>query len=86
MTLTKVSKEFELTLDTLRYYEKVGLIPGVNHTLGEIGDYHEEVHRRMEYFKCMRRAGFPIDTLIAYMKMFPEDDGTIEDRNALLVE
>ncbi|WP_462354753.1 MerR family DNA-binding transcriptional regulator, partial [Fusobacterium ulcerans] len=32
MTIAEVSKKFELTIDTLRYYERIGLIPSVPRT------------------------------------------------------
>lgn len=86
MNIAEVATKFDLTQDTLRYYEKVGLIPGVNRTSGGIRDYHEEDCRWIEFIKCMREAGLPVDTLIAYVRMFQEGDNTIEERKALLVE
>ena len=86
MTITEVAKEHGLTPDTLRYYEKVGLIPGVNRTPGGIRDYHEEDRRWIEFIKCMRGAGLPVDTLISYVRMFQEGDATIEERKTLLIE
>jgi DNA-binding transcriptional MerR regulator len=86
MTITEVAKEFDLTPDTLRYYERAGLIPGVNRTSGGIRNYQEDDCRWIEFIKCMRGAGLPVDTLISYVKMFQEGDNTIEERKALLIE
>ena len=41
MTIKEVSEELGLTQDTLRYYEKVGMIPPVTRTKGGIRDYKE---------------------------------------------
>jgi len=41
MTIKEVSEELGLTQDTLRYYEKVGMIPSVTRTEGGIRDYQE---------------------------------------------
>jgi DNA-binding transcriptional MerR regulator len=86
MTITEVAQEFDLTPDTLRYYERVGLIPGVSRTSGGIRNYQKEDCRWIEFIKCMREAGLPVDTLIKCVKMFQEGDDTIEERKALLVE
>jgi len=40
-------------LDTLRYYERVGLIPPVNRNESGIRDYNELDLRRVEFIKCM---------------------------------
>lgn len=42
MTITEVSKKYELSADTLRYYERIGLIPPVPRTTSGIRDYDEE--------------------------------------------
>jgi DNA-binding transcriptional MerR regulator len=39
MTLAEVSKQYELSIDTLRYYERAGLIPPVRRGKGGIRDY-----------------------------------------------
>lgn len=64
MTIAEVAKKYELTPDTLRYYERIGLLPNVNRTPGGIRDYNEEDCRWVEYIKCMRSAGVTVETLI----------------------
>jgi len=56
-------------VDTLRYYERIGLIPPVNRSENVIRDYNELDLRRVEFIKCMRSAGLPIETLIEYYKL-----------------
>ena len=86
MTIAEVSNKFDLTRDTLRYYERIGLIPGVNRGKGGIRDYSEEDCRWIEFIKCMRNAGLPIDVLIKYVNLFRQGDSTIEERKNLLLE
>lgn len=86
MTISEVSKKFDLSQDTLRYYERIGLIPGVNRNKGGIRDYTEEDCRWIEFIKCMRNAGLPIEVLIEYVNLFQKGDTTIEARKELLVE
>jgi len=86
MTISEVSKKFDLTPDTLRYYERIGLIPNVGRSSGGIRDYNEEDCRWIEFIKCMRNAGLPVETLIEYVALFGQGNGTIEARKALLIE
>lgn len=86
MTIAEVAKKYDLTPDTLRYYERIGLIPGVGRTSGGIRDYQEEDCRWIEFIKCMRGAGLPVDTLIEYVRLFQTGDATIQTRKELLME
>lgn len=86
MTIAEVSKKYELTADTLRYYERIGLIPGVNRNKNGIRDYTEEDCRWIEFIKCMRSAGLPIEVLIEYVALFQQGDETIDARKELLTE
>lgn len=85
MMIAAVAKKYELTADTLRYYEKVGLIPSVHRTSGGIRDYRDEDCRWIAFIKCMRGAGLPIETLIEYVRLFQMGDETAEARKALLI-
>ena len=86
MTITEVSGKFGLSQDTLRYYERIGLIPRVNRTKSGIRDYTEESCKWIELAKCMRLAGVPIETLIEYCALTQQGDSTITTRRELLVE
>lgn len=86
MNIAEVSKKYNLTQDTLRYYERVGLLPKVNRTASGIRDYTEEDCRWVEFIKCMRQAGLPIEVLIEYVALFQKGDETIEARKRLLIE
>ena len=86
MTIAEVSKKYHMTADTLRYYERIGLIPPVPRTGGGIRDYDEESCRWIELMKCMRSAGVQIDALIEYVALFRQGEGTMEQRKAILVE
>ena len=79
-------KKYGLSADTLRYYERVGLIPPVQRSNGGIRDYNELDLRRVDFIKCMRDAGLPIEVLISYMGLVQQGDETIEDRKEILIE
>lgn len=86
MTIAEVGRKYQMTPDTLRYYERVGLIPAVQRTSGGIRDYQEGDCRWIEFIKCMRGAGLPVEMLIEYVKLFQQGDETIEVRKTLLME
>ncbi|SHF52308.1 DNA-binding transcriptional regulator, MerR family [Desulforamulus putei DSM 12395] len=86
MTITEVSEKFDIPQDTLRYYERIGLIPRVNRNKSGIRDYSEEDCNWVEFIKCMRSAGLPIEVLIEYVELFQQGDATIEARKELLIE
>lgn len=86
MTIAEVAQKYELTADTLRYYERIGLLPGVQRTKGGIRDYSEEDCKWVEYIKCMRLAGVSIETLVEYVNLFHQGADTIPARKKLLLE
>ena len=69
MTIAEVSKKYNLTADTLRYYERIGLLPPVPRTQGGFRDYDEESCRWIELMKCMRAAGVQIEALVEYVRL-----------------
>jgi MerR family transcriptional regulator, aldehyde-responsive regulator len=86
MKIAEVSEKFGLSSDTLRYYERIGLLPTVTRTESGIRDYSELDLRRVDFVRCMRGAGLPIEVLIDYMELIQEGDSTIEARKEILVE
>lgn len=86
MTIAEVSRKYDLSQDTLRYYERIGLIPPVHRNASGFRDYTELDCSRVEFIRCMRSAGLPIESLIEYMRLYMEGDHTMEARKAILVE
>src|SRR5215204_1044311 len=86
MKITEVSARYDISSDALRYYERIGLIPPVNRNKSGIRDYNEIDVRRVEFIKCMRSAGLPIDVLIEYVGLVQQGDKTIEARKEILKE
>ena len=85
MTISKVAKKYEMTPEGLRYYERIGLLPPVNRNKNGLRDYTEEDCGWIEFIKCMRGAGLPIEVLIEYVQLF-KDESTLEARRAILEE
>ncbi len=86
MKIAEVSEQYGISSDTLRYYERIGLIPPVNRNESGIRDYNELDLRRVEFIKCMRSAGLPVEVLIDYVALVQQGDKTIEARKEILIE
>ena len=84
MTIKEVSEKYNISQDTLRYYERVKMILPVTRTPGGIWDYQEEDLRWVELVICMRNAGLPIEVMIEYLDLFQKGDSTIPARLELL--
>ena len=86
MTIAEVSRMFEISADTLRYYERIGLLLAVPRTSGGIRDYGEKDLGWIEFIKCMRGAGLPIEALIEYVALFQQGDESAQARLEILKE
>lgn len=86
MTIAEVAKEYNISADTLRYYERIGLLPAVNRTQGGIRDYNEADCRWVEFIKCMRRAGLSVEALTEYVMLAQKGESTFEQRRQILIE
>ncbi|GHU22065.1 MerR family transcriptional regulator [Spirochaetia bacterium] len=86
MTIAEVGKKYELSIDTLRYYERIGLLPPVKRGRGGFREYDEEACNWVYFIKCMRNAGITVEALTEYVALFQQGASTIPARKALLVE
>ena len=85
MTIKEVSEKYDLSADTIRYYERSGLIPHVPRKENGIRDFDEAACGWVEFSKCMRNAGVQVEALIEYVDLFFKE-GTEEARKDILVE
>lgn len=86
MTISEVSEKYDLTPDTLRYYERIGLLSNIPRNKNGIRNYSEKSCQRVEFIKCMRSAGVEIEALIEYVKLLDKGKSTVKARKALLEE
>lgn len=84
MTIKEVSAKYGVTQDTLRYYEKAGMIPAVSRTAGGVRNYQDEDLGWVELALCMRSAGLPVEAIADYVRLTQLGDSTIPNRLALL--
>ena len=85
MTIAEVCRQHDITADTLRYYEKIGLLPKIKRTSGGIRNYTEYDCGWIEFIKCMRNAGVSVESLVEYVQLFNQGDETADARKQILI-
>lgn len=86
MQIAEVCRKYNITADTIRYYEKIGLLPKIPRTKNGIRDFDEEACKWIEFIKCMRNAGMEIEILLEYVNLFKKGKATVQERRNLLEE
>ena len=86
MNIKKVSEVTGISADTIRYYERIGLIPPVTRNQSGIRDFTEREIGLLEFVRCFRKAGVSVEALIDYVTLLEEGEGTEEARLAILKE
>jgi DNA-binding transcriptional MerR regulator len=86
MRISEVSERYDISPDTLRYYERVGLIPTVNRNQSGVRDYDQTDVGWVEFIKYMRSAGLPIEVLTEYVELVQQGDHTNEARKQILID
>ena len=84
MTIRQVSEKYGISQDTLRYYEKMGMIPPVTRTAGGIRDYQESDLGWVGLAICLRNAGMSVEAMVEYVRLHRQGDSTMQARLELL--
>lgn len=84
MRISEVSKMFNISADTLRYYEKEGLLGPIEKDKSGIRDYQQKDLDRIHFIKCMRQAGLSIEVLYDFCQLYTKGDETLSDRRDIL--
>ncbi len=84
MKIAEVSQRFGISLDTLRYYERIGLLPPVKRNGSGVREYDEQDLRWIEFIQCMKRAGLSLEVLKEYLQLVQQGDETIPLRKEIL--
>ncbi|TDB73859.1 MerR family transcriptional regulator [Micromonospora sp. KC723] len=72
------------SLDTLRYYEKIGLLSGVGRTSGGRRVFTDDDLGWLGLFRCLRDTGMPIAQMCRYAELAREGEHTARERQELL--
>ena len=86
LTITQVSKKYDINPDTLRYYERIGLLPTIPRKSNGNRYFNEGMQGWIEMIVCLRHSGVPVEKLIDYADMLRAGDSTLQAREDLLKE
>ncbi len=86
MTIKEICERTGLSQDTIRYYEKAGVIPNVSRSCGGTRCYSEEDLEWVQTAVCLRNAGISVARIAAYVQLIQQGDETFEARLQLLRE
>lgn len=86
MNITKVSEQTGISADTIRYYERIGLMPAVTRNKAGVRDFTELDIQLLEFVRCYRNAGIGVEPLIEYIQLLGLGDQTVPARIELLSE
>jgi Predicted transcriptional regulators len=84
MNISEVSQKYNVSKDTLRYYEKIGLLKPIAKNKSGMRDYTEKDCIRLEEVLFYRSADVSIEKLKMYIDLFEKGDSTLEQRRTIL--
>jgi len=84
LTIQQLSNEVGVTVHTLRYYEREGLISSVNRAKNGHRRYTEEDIVWIRFLRCLRNTGMPISRIKEYINLMKIGPTTVPQRQALL--
>jgi DNA-binding transcriptional MerR regulator len=82
----QVVEKTGFSLDTLRYYERIGLLDGIARTPGGQRVFTDDDVAWLGILRCLRDTGMPIAGMLRYAQLARGGDQTLAERVALLEE
>jgi len=84
MKIGEVSIKYNMSADTLRYYEKIGLFKPVKKVSG-IRNFDEDDLKQLDFIICMKNSGFELTDIVRYMNLYNKGASTKEERLKMLM-
>ena len=86
MTIKEASKVTGISIDNLRYYERIGLIPEVPRVISGIRDYDENSINWINFIMCFKKGGMSLEKIREYIQLTFQGDSAKEERKVILLE
>lgn len=86
MTIREIAAKTNMSTDTLRYYERIGLLPPVPRNAAGIRNYDEYFVNFINFIKKLKASGMSWEHIIDYIRLAEMGDATIQERKKLLAE
>ena len=75
MRIGELSKQTKVPASTIRYYEKIGLLPGIQRTSGGIRKYSEETLLRLQMIRGFKSMGLSLSELQVFFGRQEKSEG-----------
>lgn len=86
MTIREIAAKTNMSTDTLRYYERIGLLPPVPRNAAGIRNYDEYFVNFINFIKKLKASGMSLEHIIDYIRLAEMGDATIQEHKKLLAE
>ena len=86
VSIGEAARLLGLSIDTLRYYERAGLLDGIVRTEGNQRRYSEDALTLVNFITKMRASGMPIRTIRRYAALLRANEDTLDARRQILEE
>ncbi|WP_455654572.1 MerR family transcriptional regulator [Phascolarctobacterium sp.] len=86
MTIREVAAKTGMSADTLRYYERIGLLPPVPRNAAGIRTYDEYFVNLINFIKKLKASGMSLEHIIDYIRLAKMGEATLQARKNLLAE
>jgi DNA-binding transcriptional MerR regulator len=83
-TIQDAATETGVSRDTLRYYEKIGILPGIARSQSGHRRFSDDDMGWIKLVQCLRATGMPIEDLHTYAELMQQGDSTAAERLRLL--
>jgi len=85
-SISEVAKELNLTVYTLRYYDKEGLMPFVERTASGTRMFKESDIDALKIIECLKSTGMPIKEIKNFIEWCSDGDSTLQQRYDMFME
>jgi DNA-binding transcriptional MerR regulator len=86
LTIGEASEATGVSADTLRYYERVGILPPIRRVGGGSRRYGADDLGWVVFVRRLRATGMPVEKVVRYTDLAQQGDATASERWALLAE
>ncbi len=86
MKIGDLAKRSGLTADTIRYYEKIGLLPRADRNSSGHRDYDASILTWIAFLDRLKTTGMPLREMLRYAGLRARGQGTERERRTLLEE
>lgn len=85
-TIKEVAERMGVSIPTLRYYDKEGLMPFIHKKENGTRIFEEDDFGGLAVISCLKKSGLAIKDIRKYMELCDEGDRTLQQRRNLFID